>query len=317
MSSVLPLPTGRSLDSSRMDTVNGARDGYSWCMVPLPFEEDLTDTLRAFRQHSLAAGHSPRTMESRTQTIRRLAASGVDPLTATRDDLTDWLATLRDKRTGEPVVRSTRATYRAQLRAFYAWMLDTQRRDDDPSAKLPNPKPARNLPRPVSPTQVRAILDACSDPRAAQTRAYVILAAFTGMRVHEVAQVRGEDFEDNAVYLRGKGGVSSSIPLHPIVSDLVATMPRQGYWFPSSAPSGHVHRCSVSTAIRRAMDRAGVAGTPHALRHHFGTQALKASGGDLRMTQRLMRHASPSTTAAYTQVVDEAMSAAVASIPAA
>lgn len=292
-------------------------NGNMWYMDPLPFEETLPDLLRSFRQHGLASGHSPRTIESRAQTIQRLAGDGIDPRTATRDDLTDWLADLRDSRTGEPVARSTRATYRAQLRAFCAWMLDTGRREDDPAAKLPNPRPSKSIPRPIAPQQVRAILDACSDGRARTTYAYVVLAAFAGLRVHEVAKARGEDFADGQVWVNGKGGTSSSVPMHPLVADLAATMPTSGWWFPTSSESGHVHRCSVSTAIRRAMDRAGVAGTPHALRHHFGTQALRATGGDLRMTQRLMRHASPATTAIYTQVADDAMIRAVAGIPAA
>lgn len=290
---------------------------YTWYMVPLPFEEMLPDILRAFRQHGLASGHSPRTIESRAQTIRRLAAAGIDPMTATREELTDWLADLRDARTGEPVVRATKATYRAQLRAFFAWMRDTGRREDDPALKLPNPRPSRSVPRPVTPAQVAAILEACSDPRARQTRAYVVLAAYAGLRVHEVAKIRGEDVVGGEVLVRGKGSVSSTIPAHPLIVDLAETMPRTGYWFPSDAPSGHVHRCSVSTAIRRAMDRAGVPGTPHGLRHHFGTQVLRSTGGDLRTTQRLMRHASPATTAIYTQVADETMARAVAGIPAA
>ena len=63
------------------------------------------------------------------------------------------------------------------------------------------------------------------------------------------------------------------------------------------------------------MKRAGVAGTPHALRHFYVTQVLRATGGDLRTTQRLARHASPATTAIYTQVLDETAARAAAAIP--
>ena len=107
------------------------------------------------------------------------------------------------------------------------------------------------------------------------------------------------------------------MPLHPHVAALVERMPRAGYWFPSDSPEGHVSRVSVSLAIGRAMKRAGVTGTPHGLRHHFGTQVLRASGGDLRTTQRALRHASPATTAIYTQVADEALFRAIGGIPAA
>lgn len=306
----LPAPVGAMTENE-----NDSR--YHWYMPALPFDEGLDEVLQAWTRHALAAGHSDRTITSRAYTVRRLASCGVDPLTATRDDLTDWLASLVDSRTGEPAKRSTKATYRAQLRAFYAWLIDTGRVQDNPSTKLPSPRPGRGVPHPVTPAQVRAILDACDDPRARMTRAYVLLAAYAGMRVHEIAQMKGEDFLGDQIRVRGKGGTDLTVPAHPVLVELAVMMPRTGWWFPSSAARGHVDRSSVSSAIKRAMVRAGVSGTPHGLRHHFGTQMLISSGGDLRTTQRALRHASPATTAIYTQVVDDTLRRGVSGIPAA
>lgn len=283
--------------------------------VPLPFEDDLETVLASWAQHGLAAGHSDRTIQGRTYTILRLSSS-VSPLTATPDDLIDWLAGLTG-RDGQPMKRSSKATYRAQVRSFYTWLHDTGRRDDDPSTRLPNPKAPRGIPHPVTPGEVERILAACADERAVNTRAYVILGAFAGLRVHEIAKVRGEDIRGTEILVTGKGGTESSVPMHPVVARLAETMPARGYWFPTSGAQGHVHRCSVSTAIRRAMDRASVPGVPHALRHHFCTQVLRSSGGDLRTTQRAARHATPATTAIYTQVADETLSRAIFGIPAA
>lgn len=283
-------------------------------MPSLPIEETLGETLAAFERHGRAAGHSERTITSRAYTVQRLAASGVDVRAATRDQLVDWLAALVDSRTGEPVTRGTKATYRAQLRSFYSWLVDTGRLELSPADKLPTPKPGRGVPHPVTPLQVRRLLDACADPRAATTRAYVLLAAYAGLRVHEIARVRGEDFLGDEIRVRGKGGSDLTVPMHPVLAPLVETMPRTGFWFPSSARRGHVDRSSVSSAIKRAMVRAGVPGTPHGLRHHFGTQMLIASGGDLRTTQRALRHASPTTTAIYTQVADDRLRRGVAGI---
>lgn len=306
---------GRMRDDEVPHVENESR--YHWYMPALPFDEGLEDILAAWSRHGLAAGHSDRTITSRSYTVQRLAASGVDPLTATRDDLTDWLASLIDSRTGVQAKKSTKATYRAQLRAFYAWLLDTGRLDANPAERLPMPRPGRGVPHPVTPAQVRMILDACADPRAATTRAYVALAAFAGLRVHEVARVRGEDMLGDEIRVLGKGDTSLTVPMHPVIAELAEAMPRQGFWFPSTAPRGHVDRTSVSSAIKRAMVRAGVPGTPHSLRHHFGTQMLIASGGDLRTTQRALRHANPATTAIYTQVIDDTLRRGVAGIPAA
>lgn len=297
--------TLRNVDTG--DTGGGA---YTWVVEPLPFPETLADVLAAWRRHQLASGHSERTITSRAYTVARLTACGVDPLTATRDDLTRWLSDL-------PAMRSSKATYRAQLRAFYAWLIDTDRRADDPAAKLPRPHTSPGVPRPFTPAQVEAILAACTDKRAAQTRAYVILACYAGLRVHEIAKVRGEDVNGDELQVTGKGGSSAAVPMHPMVAALAAVMPRSGWWFPTRSQSGHVHRCSVSSAIKRAMVRAGVPGTPHAGRHHYGTQVLRASGGDLRTTQRALRHKSVQTTVVYTQVPDDALRRAIAGIPAA
>ncbi len=56
----------------------------------------------------------------------------------------------------------------------------------------------------------------------------------------------------------------------------------------------------VCAAILRAV---GSASTPHALRHFYATSVL-ASTQNLRLTQVLMRHAYPSTTARYAAVAD-------------
>lgn len=314
MGDLIPLaqpgsPRLTDRDHRGTDEAQGRVMGHTWYMPQLPFDEALADMLSAFRVNGVASGHSLRTIDSRESTIRRLGAS-VDPLTVDTEGLVTWLA-------GMGLAKSSRATYRAHLRAFFGWLRKTHRREDNPALDLPSAKAPRGVPRPVSPIGVSAILAASADPRARLTRAYVVLAAYEGLRVHEIAKIRGEDFLDGEVLVRGKGGVSSSVPMHPLVAELVTTMPRTGYWFPSTSKAGHVNRVSVSLAIGRAMKRAGVAGTPHGLRHHFGTQALRASGGDLRTTQRVLRHASPATTAIYTQVLDDAAFRAVSGIPAA
>lgn len=290
--------------------------GHTWIVAALPLDETLADVLSAWRRHGMASGHSERTITSRIYTIERLARS-VDPMTADRDDLTRWLSELTDGRTGAEAKRSSKATYRAQLRAFYGWLLDTGRRHDDPSLRLPRPRTSPGQPRPLTPAQVEQILRACSDPRSKMIRAYVILACYAGLRVHEIAKVRGEDIQGGSLVVVGKGGHEATLPMHPKVAALAETMPKSGWWFPTLGASGHVHRCSVSSAIKRAMVRAGVPGTPHAARHHYGTQVLRASGGNLRMAQRALRHANVSTTAIYTEIADDALRQAIAGIPAA
>ena len=84
-------------------------------------------------------------------------------------------------------------------------------------------------------------------------------------------------------------------------------MPLRSWWFPTwvgnarYAAGGPMLGNSVSAVISKTMDRAGVPGTPHALRHWFGT-ALRAEGVDSLVIKELMGHESLATTAIYVDV---------------
>jgi len=71
---------------------------------------------------------------------------------------------------------------------------------------------------------------------------------------------------------------------------------------------------SVSASISNAMDRAGIPGTPHALRHWFGS-ALRGVGVDSLVIKELMGHESLGTTAIYVDVPLKQRTAAVDLLP--
>jgi len=56
--------------------------------------------------------------------------------------------------------------------------------------------------------------------------------------------------------------------------------------------------CSVSVAIRSYFDELGIEASGHQLRHWFGT-GIYAVTHDIRLTQELLGHQSPDTTAIY------------------
>lgn len=236
-----------------------------------------------------AKGLARRTIDDRTRIIRNvLRDTGATAGSLSPHDIQTFLA--------RPVSTSTKATYHAHIRAFTAWMQRTQVRNDDPADRTPRPRRPKSTPRPITPAQLHAMLDAT---RWRRTRAYVLLAAYAGLRVHEIAKLRGEDIAGGLLTVTGKGGKTCTIPVHVALTELVAQYPSRGWWFPSH--DGHVRGTSVSQVIGRCMRRAGVPGTPHALRHFYGTELVKA-GVNLRVVQMLMRHESPATTAIYTRV---------------
>lgn len=250
---------------------------------------------------------SERTITERIITVRAFFdAQNCTPRTMATMDIARFC--------GRPELSAaSRHTYHGELRAFSTWMVKLGVRPDDPSAAAPIPKRPRSRPRPVP---MRVLRDIYASINRERTRAYFLLALLAGMRVHEVAKVRGEDFdlERGALTITGKGGKTQLIPLAPELRDLAERMPRRGYWFPAYTIEGCVTRDAVYKGIKNAMRRAGHPDLqPHQLRHSYGTELLRA-GADVRTVQELMRHDDLNTTQGYTEPGWDAMVFAVESL---
>lgn len=266
----------------------------------------MTD-IAAWRTHMRARGLAERTIAEQTRTVERIAEMiGTRPRNMTADQLAVWFG-------HQSFSNATRATYRTALRAFFDYLILVDVRLDDPTRKLGKVKLPRRQPRPISTDHLFTLL--ASGVRR-RTRSMILLGAYEGFRVSEIAQVRGEhiDRHSKLIYVKGKGGVEAWLPLHPVIDLESRRYPTRGYWFGSYQNSGPMRAKSVSATISQAMGRAGIPGTPHALRHWFGTE-LRRAGVDLRTVQELMRHANLATTAIYTQVDDGEKQEALNSLP--
>jgi len=237
-----------------------------------------------------AQDRSEHTVYNRARRVQLFADYlGANPADATEDDVINYMASIHK----EP---GTKATYFAQLRAWFAWLVLTEYRDDDPTARIKPPKPPPGEPREISAEQVNLVLAA---PMRRRTRMMVLLAVRQGLRVHEIAKIRGEDVDLTGKTLRvkGKGKKVATLPLNWEVLEAAAEFPTLGPWFPNRDGEPITAR-SVSDTLADLLRRAGIPGGGHRLRHTFATQ-LQEDGNSLLTTQRLMRHASPSSTAIY------------------
>lgn len=269
--------------------------------------DDTEALLTTWRNWQVSQGLSDRTYTERDATMRHLFTfTGSTPRTLAPFHIVMYC--------GRPELSdASRASYHAVIRAFCLWMIRARVRPDDPTIDTPRPKRPRTKPRPLSMEVVRTIYG-CAN--RARTRAYVMLAVLQGMRIHEVAKIRGEDIDldRGTLFIEGKGGAIEIVPLHPDVRTLALTMPRVGFWFPAYTVEGCVGRKAVYAAIKGAMQRAGVGhAKPHMLRHSYGTELLRR-GADLRVVQELMRHADVSTTQLYTDIHWSAKVDAVATL---
>lgn len=175
----------------------------------------------------------------------------------------------------------------------------------DPTADIRRPTQPRSVPHPISEQNLLRLLDALHGDE----RVWVLLGAYAGLRAHEVAKLHPRDFADGELRVRGKGGRVDVLPVAPVLAEALAPYTRRrGRCFPGVTPR-HVSDC-----IQRRARRLGIRMRFHECRHRFGT-AVYAQTHDLLLTQQLMRHASPQTTAGYAAVANARSTHIVGALP--
>lgn len=216
-------------------------------------------------------------------------------LDATTDDLYAWLEDV-------PRVARTVHAYLSAAVGFYCWAVTSELTDSNPAAKIPRPKVRAGLPRPMKTDDVAAAVRQ-APPMVA---CWLLLAAYAGLRCQEIAGLERDDIWDFETpvmvhVIHGKGGRERVIPLHPAVLAALKAMP-----MPRSGPLFRSHNGrqftpqNLSHVANQYLRRVGVGATMHQARHRFGTDIYRASR-DIRLTQDLLGHQSPVTTAIYTQ----------------
>jgi integrase len=262
-----------------------------------------TALLNLWAEYMQAIGQSPATIRLHTQTVTSLARSaGVPPESVTRQDCIHFLA--------RPLSAWSKLTYWKALKAWSRFLVEFGHRSDDLLKGVPRPRTPEPVARPLTDETVARLLSAPLSSRAA---AYVRLALFAGLRVHEIARIRGEHLDRAAGWLlvAGKGGNQAYVPLHPEVEHLAAGMSTDGYWFPSPAHPGQpISPKTVTAVIGQALQSVGSTATAHCLRDTCATR-IQRKVRDIRITQTLLRHRSIKSTQKYCGVADTDVQAAV------
>ncbi len=235
---------------------------------------------------------------------------------ATPDDLKAYLASLET----EGFTARTAARRLSCLRQFYRHLFAEGQRADDPTARLASPRQGRPLPKVLSESEVKALIDAAArakGPKGLRLQALIELLYATGLRVSElVALPEAAVARDPAVLVvQGKGGRERLVPLSEPARQAIAAyravrstfLPRgrESRWlFPSRGAGGHLTRQQVGLLLKELAQAAGIDPkrlSPHVLRHAFASHLLEG-GADLRVVQTMLGPADISTTQIYTHV---------------
>jgi integrase len=155
-------------------------------------------------------------------------------------------------------------------------------------------KVPRSLPRPVAGALIPTLIAAAWDD---DTRLMLGLAAYAGLRRTEIANLSWDDVDLSStpaqlVVRNGKGKKDRVVPIHPALVVLMRGRRRVG-------PVFRLGPAAVAGRIKRHLALCGIEATPHQLRHSFGTELARISGGNLLLVQELMGHEDVSTSRGY------------------
>ena len=216
---------------------------------------------------------------------------------------------------------TTAARKVAAAKSFFSFMVAEGNIKDNPTLNVTSPRVGKSLPKPISISQVRRLLEQptkLSTLEAKRDRAILELLYASGMRVSELVSLNlGDiDIDDGSVRCFGKGHKERLIPIAPRAALTVKEylqearphlshndaeqalflnrrgdrLTRQGLW---QILKGYAKSAELDKEI-----------TPHTLRHSFATHML-SGGADLRSVQELLGHANISTTQVYTHLTTE------------
>lgn len=266
-----------------------------------PVAADTVELVAGFTDEMYGRNLRQSTVRVR-RAVLRLVAEFVYPrslLEVRRADVVEFLAS-------RSIGPDARAAYLSNLSAFYRWAILVRLVDVDPTSSVQRPKLRRRLPRPISSPDL-AFAFTLAEPRVG---AFLALASYSGLRCWEIAGLDRDDVLDTnrpplLVVRDGKGGHDRVVPLHPDVLSALrrAELPRRGPLF-RKVDGDRLPAHRVSQLGNQYLRELGVPATMHQLRHWFGSEVYRRTR-DLRMTQELLGHASPNSTALYTKLFPE------------
>lgn len=266
------------------------------------------DLITEYERHLSDLNRRPGTLDTYLDVLRRMDRDlPYGLVNACEEELRDWIFS-------DTHGAAHRKLCRIIVNGFFEWATrpGAERLDFNPAAALPLVSVPPGRPNPVSPEQELEILARARRP----FRDWFLTACFTGARCCEISNLDREHITQRRVVLDGKGGKPRQVPTHPVMWELAQQLPpgplatdRHGRRLDRHQIS---HRGNYQ--LQKVLGLDGV--HMHRLRSRFGTKAYDSTR-DIVAVQRLLGHASPTTTQIYVEIGDDALERAVAGLAAA
>ncbi|MFC1534918.1 site-specific tyrosine recombinase XerD [Thermodesulfobacteriota bacterium] len=244
--------------------------------------------------------------------FRFLELKRISPLHVARDDITEYIGTLREELSVRSIARNLSA-----LKMLFRFLISDGKIKDSPARLLESMKLPQRLPEILSRNEVDLLLsqpDLSSD-LGRRDKAMLELLYATGLRVSELVGLHLVNINLEAGYVRtiGKGSKERMVPMGEKAIDALKSYistGRAGLLKKGGLPNlfvnsrgGPISRQGFWKNIKRYGIMAGIQKkiTPHKLRHSFATHLLEG-GADLRSVQVMLGHSDISTTQIYTHI---------------
>lgn len=286
-------------------------------MSPRPDEAEIERFLDALW---MERGLSDHTLAGYRRDLRRFAdwllQQRSSLFAAHRSHIQDFLAAeLKRGLSPRSVARAL-----SSVRAFYRYLLNNNRLENDPAERVESPRVGRYLPTTLSEDDVATLLATpdVATPKGLRDRSMLELLYATGLRVSELIGLRDLQINLRAGIVRvvGKGSRERIVPMGEEAQEWLQRYLLEGRplllkgvgsdWLFPGRSGNRMTRQTFWHIIKRYAHRAGIqrSPSPHTLRHAFATHLLN-HGADLRAVQMLLGHANLSTTQIYTHVARE------------
>jgi integrase/recombinase XerD len=195
-------------------------------------------------------------------------------------------------------------------RTFYRFLKVNEYVTDDPSLLVQHPKYELSPPRVLTPLEYRALRDAASvDPRI-----YAIIEVLlqTGIRIGELAGLRMDDVEENALHIMPyEGHGARDVQLNRRAKDAlkrylgVRAKTTDNHVFVTKTGKPFLVR-NIRDAVERYFRKAGIEGAKiNDLRHTFVAHHLR-NGVSLVFLSKVLGHKRLSSTERYLQYIKDA-----------
>lgn len=186
------------------------------------------------------------------------------------------------------------------LRIFYAWC-EEEYAVPNPASRIAKDRPDAPPVRWFRTDEILRLVEVaggfkhftgCKDIKPTRDIAMVATLANTGLRIGELASLKGADVHPGRLQVSGKTG-AREVPVSPNVEELIRRLASvsEGVMWPSMK-GGSLTRRGIQLIVARLIRKAGLTGHrcgPHTLRHSFGTNFV-LNGGDVDDLRYILGH---------------------------